>query len=75
MIKNSEEIAMMSGILVFLMRETRIRKIIKSFEENKSSLPETGLSQAANLETQKQTKWIGMHQSQVNMCFLTGPLR
>ena len=75
MIKNSEEIAMMSGILVFLMRETRIRKIIKSFEENKSSLPETGLSQAANLETQKQTKWIEMHQSQVNICFLTGPLR
>ena len=75
MIKNSEEIAMMSGILVFLMRETRIRKILKSFEENKSSLPETGLSQAANLETQKQTKWIEMHQSQVNMCFLTGPLR
>ena len=28
-----------------------------------------------NLETQKQTKWIEMHQSQVNMCFLRGPLR
>ena len=36
---------------------------------------ETGRSQAANLETQKQTKWIEMHQSQVNMCFLRGPLR
>ena len=35
---------------------------------------ETERSQAANLETQKQTKWIEMHQSQVNMCFLRGPL-
>ena len=26
--------------------------------------PGTGRSQAANLETQKQTKWIEMHQSQ-----------
>ena len=36
---------------------------------------ETGRSQEANLETQKQTKWIEMHQSQVNMGFLRGPLR
>ena len=35
--------------------------------ENYSSLPETGRSQAANPETQKQTKLIEMHQSQVNM--------
>ena len=27
------------------------------------------------LERQKQTKWIEMHQSQVNICFLRGPLR
>ena len=36
---------------------------------------ETGPSQAANLEAQKQTKCIKMHQLQVNMCFLIGPLR
>ena len=36
---------------------------------------ETGRSQAVNIETQKQTKWIEMHQSQVNMCFLKGLLR
>ena len=36
---------------------------------------ETGRSQSANLETQKQTKLIKTHQSQVNMCFLRGPLR
>ena len=28
-------------------------------------MPETGRSQATNLETQKQTKWIEMYQSQV----------
>ena len=37
-------------------------------------MPETGRSQPTNLETQKQTKWIEMHQSQVKMCFLRGPL-
>ena len=37
-------------------------------------MPETGRSQATNLKTQKQTKWIEMHQSQVKMCFLRGPL-
>ena len=36
---------------------------------------ETGRSQSANLETQKQTKLIETHQSQVNMCFLRGLLR
>ena len=41
-------------------------------------MPETGRLQATNqtnLETQEQTEWIEMHQSQVNMCFLKGPLR
>ena len=38
-------------------------------------MPETVQSQAAILETQKQTKWIKMHQSQVNVCFERGPLR
>ena len=38
-------------------------------------MPETGRSQATNLETQKQTEWIEVHRSQVNMCFLRGPLR
>ena len=37
--------------------------------------PTAGRSQAANLKTQKQTKWIEMHQSQVKMCFLRGPPR
>ena len=40
--------------IALFLQETRIKKIIKSFEENKSSLPETGRSQAANLETQKK---------------------
>ena len=39
------------------------------------SLPETVQSQATNLETQKQTKWIKMQQSQGNVCFQRGPLR
>ena len=39
------------------------------------SLPEKVQSQAVNLETQKQTKWIKMHQSQVNICFQRGLLR
>ena len=38
-------------------------------------MPETGRSQATNLKTQKQTKWIEICQSQVKMCFLRGPLR
>ena len=41
-------------------------------------MPETGRLQATNqtnLETQEQTEWIEMHQSQVNVCFLKGPLR
>ena len=38
-------------------------------------MPETVRSQATNLERQKQTKWIEMLQSQVNICFLRGPLR
>ena len=37
-------------------------------------MPETGRSQATNLKTQKQTKWIETHQSQATMCFLRGPL-
>ena len=37
--------------------------------------PKQGDHKKTNLETQKQTKWIEMHQSQVNMCFLRGPLR
>ena len=47
----------------------------KTLKKTSLSLPETVQSQAAILETQKQTKWIKMHQSQVNVCFERGPLR
>ena len=81
-----KEITMMSGILA---RAGSRRCFIPSRGKNKKDHKklrrklvdyclkqcETGRSQAANLETQKQTKWIKMHQSQVNMCFLRGPLR
>ena len=52
-------------------QETRIRMIREIFEENQSIIAR----KATNLETQKQTKWIEMHQSQVKMFFLRGPLR
>ena len=61
--------------IALFLQETRIRKIIKSSKKTSRSLPETRRSQAVNLETKKQTKWIEMHQSEVNMCFLRGPLR
>ena len=71
-----EQEAVDADIALFL-QETRIRKIIKSFEENYSrSLPETIGNRAItsgepwNAETNNE-----MHQSQVNMCFLRGPLR
>ena len=62
----------MSGIFVegrrqtlpFFLQKTRIRKIRLNLLRK---LIDT------NLETQKQTKWMKMHQSQVNMCFLRGP--
>ena len=56
-------------------QETRIRMIRKIFEETSRLLPKTRRSQATNQKTQKQTRWIEMHQSQVKMCFLRGPLR
>ena len=43
-------------------QETRIRNDqIKSSKKTSRLLPETGRSQATNLKTQKQTKWIEMH--------------
>ena len=39
----------------------------KSSKKTSRLLPETRRSQATNLNTQKQTKWIEMHQSQVKM--------
>ena len=68
----AKEIAMMSGLFVEGERQEWSEK---SSKKTSRLLPETGRSQATNLETQKQTKWIEMHQSQVKMCFLRGPLR
>ena len=65
----AKEISMMSGI--FDDGEKLRRKLVDHCQKQ----CETGRSQAANLETQKQTKWMEMHQSQVNICFLRGPLR
>ena len=78
-----KEIAMMSGLSVEGRRQTllysckrqELERSEKSSKKTSRLLPETGRSQATNLETQKQTKWIEMHQSQVNMYFLRGPLR
>ena len=47
----AKEMAMMRGLFVEVKKSSRL-------------LPETGRSQATNLETQKQRKWIEMHQSQ-----------
>ena len=78
----AEEIAMISGLFVKGRRQTLLYSCKRQYEISEKSskktsqlLPETGRSQATNLETQKQTKWIEMHQSQVNICFLRGPLR
>ena len=61
--------------IALFLQEMRIRKIRTSSKKTSWLLPETGRSQATNLETQKQTKWIEMRQSQVIVCFLRGPLR
>ena len=78
----AEEIAMISGLFVEGRRQTLLYSFKRQYEISEKSskktsqlLPETGRSQATNLETQKQTKWIEMHQSQVNICFLRGLLR
>ena len=58
------------------LQETRIRSE-KPSKKTGQLLPKTGRLQATNhtnLETQEQTQWIEMHQSQVNMCFLRGPI-
>ena len=72
----AKEIAMMRGLFVDGKRKEQ--EISEKFSKKTSRLlPETGRSQATNLKTQKPTnfKWIEMHQSQVKMCFLRGPLR
>ena len=73
---------MMSGLFVEGGRQTLLysckrqewERSEKSSKKTNGLLPE-GRSQATNLKTQKQTKWIEMHQSEVNICFLRGPLR
>ena len=78
----AEEIVMMSGIfvegsrpLLYSFKRQELERSEKCLKKTGRLLPETGRSQATNLERQKQTKWIEMHQSQVNICFLRGPLR
>ena len=58
-----------------LKRDKNKKDQKKSSKKTSGLLPGTGRLQATNFETQKQTKWIEMHQSQVNICFLRGPLR
>ena len=64
-----------ADIPLFLQETCKNKTSGKSLKKTSRLLPESGLSQATNLEKQKQTKWMEMHQSQVNMCFLRGPLR
>ena len=81
----AKEIAMMSEIfdegrrqtLLILARDKNKKdhKKLRKLIDHCLKKSESGRSQAANLQTQKQTKCIEMHQSQVNMCFLRGPLR
>ena len=60
----------------FILSRDKNKKDQKKYlKKTGRPLPETGRSQATNLERQKQTKWIEMHQSQVIICFLRGPLR
>ena len=56
---------MVSGIFALFLQVTKIRKIRKIFEAACRLVPETGRSQATNLETQKRTKRIEIHQSQI----------
>ena len=78
LLKNSEGNRDDDEWTFFRGQETRISKNDQKNLQRKlysRLLPESGRSQATNLKTQKQTKWIEMHQSQVKMCFLRGPLR
>ena len=58
-----------------LSRDKNTKDQKKYMKKTGWPVPETGRSQATNLERQKQTKWIEMHQSQVIICFLRGSLR
>ena len=64
-----------ADIVLFLQETCKNKTSEKSLKKTSWLLPERGRSQATNVEKQKQTKWIEMHQSQVNTCFLRGPLR
>ena len=74
----AKEIAMMSGIYwgryCFILARDKDKKDHKKLRrklvDHCPKQNETGRSEEANLETQKQIKWIEMHQSQVNMGFL-----
>ena len=48
-----------------LSRDKNKKDQKKYMKKTGRPVPETGQSQATNLERQKQTKWIEMHQSQV----------
>ena len=65
----AKKIAMMSGFL------SRARDKNKNDQKNLWRKLVDYCPKTTNLKTQKQTKWIEMHQSQVKMCFLRGPLR
>ena len=64
-----------ADIALFLQETCKNKTSEKSFKKTGRLLLERGRSQAMSLEKQKQTKWIEMHQSQVNMCFLRGLLQ
>ena len=84
----AKETAMMGGVeflsraggrhcFILARNKNKIRKI---FKENRSIISQNRAITSANhtndtnLERQDQTQWIEMHQSQVNMCFLRGPI-
>ena len=81
----AKETAMMGGVeflsraggrhcFILARNKNKIRKI---FKENWSIIAQNRAitsTNHTNLERQEQTQWIEMHQSQVNMCFLRGPI-
>ena len=65
---------------ILARNKNKIRKIFKEnwsiISQNRAitSTNHTNHTNHTNLERQEQTQWIEMHQSQVNMCFLRGPI-
>ena len=84
----AKETAMMGGVeflsraggrhcFILARNKNKIRKFFKenwSIISQNRAITSTNHTNHTNLERQEQTQWIEMHQSQVNMCFLRGPI-